>query len=94
MNSSLTRTEVYAIVDGERTHQDVKWPQDPPLPPSDEIRLIRVILSTADREWYTTPDNLVEGTNVNPADLEALRKIAAVAVRAMETWGAIPRQSD
>jgi len=94
VTSGLTRQEVYQVIDGERNHQDEKWPQDPPLSPSDEIRLMRVILSKADAEWYVTQDNVVRGVKVNPADLEALRKIAAVAVRAMETWGAVRREPD
>jgi len=91
---SLSRQQVYEVIDAERDHQDEKWPQDPPLPPSDEMRLIRVIMQNTDADWYVTEDNIISGTKVNPADLEALRKIAAVAVRAMETWGAVRRERE
>jgi hypothetical protein len=38
---------------------------------------------------YVTKDNIVDGCfKVNRAGLEALRKIAAVELRAIETWGA------
>ena len=90
--NTLSRSEVYDVIDEERNHQAIKWTQDPPLSPSDEIRLIRRLIVVADAEWYCTKDNVVNGTKVNPADLEALRKIAAIAVRAMETWGAVRRE--
>lgn len=92
--SELTRQQVYEVIDAERDHQDRKWSQDPPLPPSDEMRLIRVIMQKADAAWYVTEDNIVNGTKVNPVDLEALRMIAAVSVRAMETWGAVRRECE
>ena len=87
----MIRNEVYKVIDAERDYQDKKWPATPPLPPSDFIRLIRVILDQADAKWYTTRDNIVGGTKINPADLDAMRKIAASAVRCMETWGVVER---
>jgi hypothetical protein len=90
-NTICTREEVYSAIDGERLYQDTNWPQDPPLSPSEEFRLIHVILEKTHREWYATKDEIVNDTKVNPVDLEALRKIGAVAVRALETWGVIPR---
>ncbi|MBI3632722.1 MAG: hypothetical protein HY226_00360 [Candidatus Vogelbacteria bacterium] len=89
--SKLSRKKVYELIDGERKFQDTKWPQDPSLPPSDEMRVIKKLLQLADDGWYITQDNLVAGTKVNPADLEAARKIAGVCVRLMENWGA-PRR--
>jgi len=38
-------------------------------------------------QWY-----LVGGVKVNPADMDAMRKIAAVAVRCMETYGPLRRK--
>jgi hypothetical protein len=87
------KTEVAGVISQERQYQDDKWPQNPPLPPSDELRLIRIICEQADKNWYTTQDRIVDGTKVNPADLDAMRKIAAVAVRCMETWGVEHRQA-
>ena len=92
--SELTRQQVYEVIDAERSYQDERFTQDPPLPPSDELRLIQVILRKADSEWYVTEDNVVKGTKVNPADLDALRMIGAVSVRAMETWGAVRRERE
>ncbi len=88
----LSRKAVYKLIDGERSYQDLKWPQDPSLPPSDELRIVRLLVSLADQAWYTTQDNLVDGVKVNPADLEAARKIAGVCVRLMENYGALPRE--
>jgi hypothetical protein len=87
----MIRNEVYKVIDAERDYQDKKWPPTPPLPPSDYIRLIQIILDQANAKWYVTTDDIVDGTKVNPADLDAMRKIAASAVRCMETWGVVER---
>jgi len=87
----MKREDVYKLIDGERNHQDSKWPQNPKLPPSDEIRLVKVIANLADSEWYTTQDEIIDGIKVNPADLVAARKIAAVCVRLMENYTTPPR---
>jgi hypothetical protein len=88
----LSRKAVYRLIDGERDYQDKKWPQDPALPPSDELRVVRLLLALADSEWYKTQDYLVGGVKVNPADLDAARKIAGVCVRLMENYGAPKRE--
>ncbi len=90
--AKLSRREVYKLIDGERDYQDTKWPQDPSLPPSDELRVVRKLLALADDGWYTTQDSLVDGVKVNPADLDAARKIAGVCVRLMENYGAPKRE--
>lgn len=90
----MKREDVYKLIDGERDYQDKKWPGNGaplPMPPSDELRLIRLILSQSDATWYVTLDKEVDGVKVNPADLEAMRKIAAIAVRCMEKFGAPSR---
>lgn len=84
---STPRQRVFDAICAERIYQDRKWPQAPALPPSDELRLIRVLVAKADVAWYKTPDKIVNGAKVNPADMDAMRKIAAVAVRCMETYG-------
>jgi len=91
----LTRDEANALIDTERDYQDRKWPDrhsgQPHLPPSDFLRLIRHIAQQADAAWYVTQDEIVDGIKVNPADMEAMRKIAACAKRAIELYGCEPR---
>lgn len=87
MAPALTQPEALVKILGERNYQDQKFPQDPPLPPSDELRVIKLLIKEADSKWYTTRDSLVNGVKVNFADQEALRKIAATALRAIQTWG-------
>lgn len=88
----MIKAETIAALEVEREYQDQKWPQNPALPPSDGLRLIRCILDQTDQKWYATQDQIIRGTKVNPADLDALRKIAAVAIRSMETWGIVERK--
>lgn len=88
----LSRKKVYKLIDGERDYQDKKWPQDPPLSPSDTLRAVRKLLQLADDEWYITGDVLIDGVKVNHADLDAARKIAAICVRLMENYGAPKRK--
>lgn len=91
--NKLTRQEAYALVDGERAYQDSKWPEQVPLPlsPGDELRLINTLIATANVTWSTTRDEVIHGVKVNQNDLVAMRKIAAVAVRCIETFGAPER---
>lgn len=91
----LTRDQANELIDTERDYQDRKWPDghqgQPHLPPSDFLRLIRHIARESDKAWYVTTDAIVDGVKVNPADMEALRKIAACAKRAIELYGCEPR---
>ena len=97
--NKLTRQEVYAVIDTEREYQDRIWPDQIPseqepiqLSPSDELRLIGILIDQANGKWVTTRDDVVNGIKVNPNDLAFIRKIAATAVRCMETWGAPVRE--
>jgi hypothetical protein len=96
--NKLTRQEVYTVIDAERAYQDHIWPDQIPgqpeiqLSPSDELRLIGILIDQANGKWVTTRDDIVGGVKVNSNDLEFVRKIAATAVRCMETWGAPVRK--
>lgn len=88
----MHRAEVYHIIDQERAHQQQKWDNGRiPLPPSDEMRLIQTLLARTNESWYNTDDDQSSGCKVNPADLAAMRQIAAIAVRCMENHGAVER---
>ena len=84
-----TRAEVYAVLDGERDHQDA-GPADYIAPASalsvgDEILLMEQYLSQARAAWARSgaPET---------AALEEIRKVTAMGVRCMQTNGAIPRR--
>jgi len=90
----MERPDVFRVIENERVYQDAKWPAGlNPLPPSDELRLVRHILNMVDKTWYDTEDLIIEGTKVNPADLDAIRKVATICVRCMEHHGAVQRGS-
>lgn len=94
MTNLTSREVVMLAIDVERQYQQSKWSEQEsvPLPPSDEIRLIQHLINEATNKWYVTKDSIVDGHKVNPADLDAMRKIAACAVRCMENWGVMHRQ--
>ena len=48
----LSRRTVYKLIDGERSYKDKKWQQDPSLPPSDELRVVRKLLALADEKHH------------------------------------------
>ena len=85
-----TREEVFDCLSRERDYQENKWP-DNPLSPSDGLRVIRELIAKSDRDWYSTPDKIVDGQKINEVDLHALRKIAATAVHCLERWGVVER---
>jgi hypothetical protein len=87
-----SRRVVYETIDQEREYQNKKWDEGRlPLPPSDEVRLIRTLLAQTDEKWYVTDDDQTSGVKVNSADLDFMRKVAAIAVRCMENHGIVER---
>ncbi len=86
-----TRQEVYAAVDGEREYQK-KW-RDPELTDSEgnhsNVEFLVYIRDYADEALHVAtrePDPKARLQNTH-----ALRKIAALAVAAMEQNGVLPR---
>jgi hypothetical protein len=91
--TKLNRSEVYALIDGERDYQDKVWPVEAygkgngvSASPEGFLLIIEKFLSDARTAWVTTP---------LPKDSEAamsfIRKIGGTAVRAMEQHGASAR---
>ena len=89
----MKRSEVYALIDGERDYQDKQWPVEaygkaPGVSASPEgfLLVIEKLLSDARTAWVTTPlpKDSVEAMNF-------IRKIGGTAVRAMEQHGAPAR---
>ena len=84
----MNRSEVYAVINGERDHQDRKWGtiDERPKEVGSWLTLLRAILTKAETEWATA--------NVDDCALSEIRKLAATAVACMEQHGAIDRESD
>ena len=85
----MTRTEVYRIIDGERAYQDDTWSSPRSTPDAHSMV-----------EWFTFIEDYVNEakraasrpkrytTNIAAVNM---RKVAAMAVAAMEQHGAPPR---
>lgn len=81
-----TRDDVYAVIDGERDYQNETWPaSERTLAPGEFLYLLEEYLTKARAGWSK------EEAGVTVA-LNAFRKIAGIAVRAMEMHGAVPRE--
>lgn len=83
-----TRPEVYAAIDTEREYQnrlgpDRREPREEPHSVGDYLTMLRVYVDRAFVAWTDNP-----GTD---AAMNVIRKIAGIAVRAMEEHGAPKR---
>jgi hypothetical protein len=86
----MNREDVYKLIDGERAYQDKIWQdQDNPGQPNplnigEVVLLIEEYVAKARAQWTVEKKPEVETMSI-------IRKIAGVAVRAMEQHGAPPR---
>lgn len=85
----MNREDVYKLIDGERAYQDTAWASNnptsvQPLTIGEELLLLEVYVRDAIDQWKFEPR-----PEVKTAAL--IRKIGAIAVRAMETHGAPSR---
>lgn len=87
----MKRTEVYKLIDGERDYQEWRWEKnirkdgvfDEDKAPAEWLNYIKFHLERAEITNY----------QLSKSDtMEEVRKIAALAVRAMEIHGCEPRQ--
>lgn len=87
----MERTDVYKLIDGEREYQEWRWEigiredgiHDENKPPAEWLNYIKFHLEQAEITNY----------ELSKADtMEEIRKIAALAVRAMEIHGCTPRK--
>ncbi len=75
-----TRAEVYLAVDSERKYQEgLPRNTEKFQEPLEHLTIIKRIVRDMEDSWYDNPGK---------ADLNFMRKIAGVAVRAMEQHGA------
>lgn len=80
-----SRDNVYAVIDGERDYQEDTWPAaERSLTPGEYIILFEEYVAKIRSQWVKEhgDENLKNG----------FRKLAGIAVRAMEVHGAVPRE--
>jgi hypothetical protein len=79
----MERAQVYNLIDGERDYQKrLRRNTEKNMSPLEQLSLIEVIVADMKRKFYSES---------GPADMGFMRKIAGVAVRAMEEHGAPAR---
>lgn len=84
------RTTVYAVIDGERAYQDAgrgnarRHEGRPEMSPGEIILCMEKLLADARDAWYKP--------NGGVACLDPIRKVTALGVKAMELYGAPPRE--
>lgn len=88
------RSAVYTAIDSEREYQDEKWRENaglvegqPPRELAGELLMIEEYVARARKAWTDTPREQ-EAAVVT----DIIRKIAGIAVRAMENHGAPGRE--
>jgi len=91
MENKLNRQEVYALIDGERSYQDSRWNAATTSSggnhtPQEWLTYIRDYVEEALHVGCREADN-----TALPKQMAGIRKIAALAVAAMENCGAPAR---
>lgn len=81
----MDRQYAYEAIEGERVYQDEVWPNSKKLPTIGEVALMRVYLRKLENHYAEYDDG--DQIDVPEICLHDLRKIAAIAVRAMENGG-------
>jgi len=89
----VTRSErrdmVYNAIDGEREYQDIRWGHNPPLRIGEFILLLDEYVTRAKLSWSQEkqPPEYPEYRTMS-----IIRKIAGIAVHAMEARGIVERE--
>lgn len=80
-----SRDRVYDIIDGERDYQDATWPaSEGKLTVGEYLVVFEEYVAKARALWVKEHGDVMTLNN--------FRKLAGIAVRALETHGAIPRE--
>lgn len=78
------RDRVYDVIDGERDYLDESDPAGGDVTPGEMLMTLEQMVRAAQMQWSTEPEGRVVTIN-------NLRRIASVAVRALEKFGPVPR---
>lgn len=81
----MKRADVYKLIDGERDYQEALWPVNP-LTEGEFISLLQDYVNQARTVWAREPKPC-------QATMGIIRKIASIAVNAMEQHGAPAREA-
>lgn len=80
------RERVYDVIDGERDYQIENDPAgDKEMTPGETLMMIEENLRFAKEQWSNQPEGRINTIN-------HLRKLAGITVRALESFGPIPRE--
>lgn len=80
----MERSEVYELIDGERSYQKrLARNTEKDMRPLEQLVIIEQIIADAKKKFYSEP---------GPFDMAYMRKIGGVAVRCMEEHGAPERE--
>lgn len=80
-----SRDRVYDIIDGERDYQDITWAaSERALTPGEFLILFEEYVAKARSRWVKD--------HGDEALRNEFRKLAGIAVRALEAHGAVPRE--
>jgi hypothetical protein len=85
----IPREDVYKVIDGEREYQE-NLPGNRSENPK-RIRAVSEYLTMLDHYVRHAQDSWTTRAGIEDP-LNDMRKIAALAIRCMEEWGAIPRE--
>lgn len=80
-----SRNRVYDVIDGERDYLDDAEPNGAAMSPGETLMALEQMVRAAQMQWTPEAEGRITATN-------NLRRIAAVAVRALENFGPIPRE--
>ena len=88
----MERQEVYKLIDGERTYQDMRWNETTTSSggkhsPEEWFMYIEDYIHEAKHELSRLPNAIAV-----PRAMSIMRKVGAMAVAAMEQNGAPPRE--
>lgn len=83
---TVARDRVFDVIDGERDYMDANEPaSEKELTPGETLMAFELLLAHAKSNWSNEPEG-------RSATINNIRRLAGVAVRALETFGPIPRE--
>lgn len=78
----MIRQDVFDLIDSEREYQEREWPRSQALPTPGEMALVRTYIRKFEDRYQMDDDAPTESAPIGA--LHVVRKIAAIAIRALE----------